>query len=95
MLNQDILSLIKYSNISGVLINMTDLESSGGGYYPSFLIENGEMVRMLCPDIGDNVYKLLDTPPEQLYDNTWSLFMGDDGWTIVDLKTQQTFKSSL
>lgn len=89
--NSQLLQLIHDSNITGVLIDLTAMEAAGGGYFPSYLIENGHVIRMLCPDIGNDAYSLLEVPKDQIHDNTWSFYMGDQGWELVNLKTDQVF----
>ena len=50
--------LIKEQNITGVVVDITQMEGTGGGFYPSYLCRDG-VYTQLSDDIGEAAYILL------------------------------------
>jgi len=45
----------------GYIVDVTQMEGSGGGYYPGYKVKNG-MATLDTDNVGDLVYMLMDTP---------------------------------
>ena len=52
--------MIKHYNLSGFFIDCTAMESSGGGFYPAFLAEDGKVISKVSDDVGEMAYDLIN-----------------------------------
>lgn len=52
--------MIEHYNLSGIFIDCSAMEASGGGFYPSFLAIKGKVVGKISSDIGQTAYDLIN-----------------------------------
>lgn len=58
--------MIEHYNLSGFFIDCTAMESSGGGYYPAWLVENGKVLAQISTDVGQMAYDLINRHTEAI-----------------------------
>jgi len=88
--------IAKQSGVTGTVVDVCGLESTGGGYYPAFRVENGEVLELLSTDIGDDLIRsLVESETERTINlsfleslNIWTFYFCDD-WTLEKLGTRQ------
>lgn len=85
---EDYSQLFETLSLTGIVIDVSDMEGSGGGYYPSFKVENGRLVKVISPDVGSFAYTLLEMAQDDSNSiflkslNIWFVFFGEDGPTL-------------
>ena len=82
--------MVKLANqqqISGVVIDVQWMESSGGGPYPAFKFQNGKYIGLESENVGDLVYDLND-PEVEMDRNNYHFYSVDpdsDEYAIYSL----------
>ena len=87
---QVLISLVKVHSVSGTVIDVSAMEGSGGGLYPSYQADMGTISQILSDDIGEEAYDLTDLSledPSQVPPNTWAFYFSDEGPTLRNLNT--------
>ena len=86
--SKDLIRLVQRHALTGTIIDVSAMEGSGGGCYPSFRAVKGYINKVLSEDIGEEAYTLTDLSlenPSKVPDNTWAFYFGDEGPTLRSL----------
>jgi len=86
--SKDLINLVETHSLTGTIIDVSAMEASGGGLYPSYQAVKGHINKVLSEDIGEEAYDLTDLSlenPSQVPPNTWAFYFGDEGPTLRSL----------
>ena len=87
---KDLIRLVQRHTLTGTVIDVSAMEGSGGGCYPSFRAVKGYINKVLSEDIGAEAYDLTNLSvddPSQVPDNTYAFYYGDEGPALRSLNT--------
>ena len=88
--SKDLIRLVQRHTLTGTVIDVSAMEGSGGGCYPSFRAVKGYINKVLSEDIGTEAYDLTNLSvddPSQVPDNTYAFYYGDEGPALRSLNT--------
>lgn len=92
--SKDLIKLVQKHSLTGTIVDMSEMEGSGGGCYPSFSASKGYINKVLSEDIGEEAYRLTELSaddPSQVPDETYAFYFSDEGPTLLNLKTSITY----
>ena len=74
--------MVNLTSITGLVIDVSQMEGSGGGQYPAVIFSNGKYVVTLTQDIGEAAYEINEmcftNVPSYFPENIFVFFMSDE-----------------
>ena len=65
-MNPQFQHMLQHYNLTGIFIECTAMESTGGGFYPAFLAQKGKVLGKISSDVGELAYTLLHQHTENI-----------------------------